>query len=186
MKVQPGQSRSGQAGSESCHSPGDRRVRSVDSEEAGREDSAPKAFAVADADAVSLAEGSIWATVMARSPRAAGVHSPGHVSTGAPQEPRRAPHPLRTKRREWFTRAQRTRSQVAGIRRLMETKTYPTRVPGTKGDRRCLERRSLWDRSEVDHLSRGIDWTPGRVIEWPPAQLAPGGTRWLSNDGSPV
>ena len=30
-----------QAGSESCHSPGDWWVRSVDREEAGREDSAP-------------------------------------------------------------------------------------------------------------------------------------------------
>jgi len=50
--VQPGQSRSGQAGSESCHSLGDRWVRSVDSEEAGRVDSAPKAHNVADADVV--------------------------------------------------------------------------------------------------------------------------------------
>ena len=41
MQVQPGQSRSGQAGSECCHSPGDWRVRSVHSEKAGREDSAP-------------------------------------------------------------------------------------------------------------------------------------------------
>jgi len=44
VKVPPGQRRSVQAGSESCHSPGDWWVRSVDSEEAGREDSAPKAF----------------------------------------------------------------------------------------------------------------------------------------------
>src|SRR5215475_10963012 len=36
-----------QAGSESCHSPGDWWVRSVDSKEAGREDSAPKSFIVA-------------------------------------------------------------------------------------------------------------------------------------------
>jgi hypothetical protein len=32
VQVQPGQSRSGQAGSECCHSSGDRRVRSVHSE----------------------------------------------------------------------------------------------------------------------------------------------------------
>ena len=32
VQVQPGQSRSGQAGSECCHSPGDWRVRSVHSE----------------------------------------------------------------------------------------------------------------------------------------------------------
>jgi hypothetical protein len=52
VRVQPGQSRSGRAGSESCHSLGDQWVRSVDSEEAGRVDSAPKAHNVADADVV--------------------------------------------------------------------------------------------------------------------------------------
>ena len=36
-----------QAGSESCHSPGDWWVRSVDSKEAGREDSAPSAATLA-------------------------------------------------------------------------------------------------------------------------------------------
>jgi hypothetical protein len=36
-----------QAGSESCHSPGNWWVRSVDSKEAGREGSAPKSFLVA-------------------------------------------------------------------------------------------------------------------------------------------
>ena len=46
MKVQSGQSRSGQAGSESCLPPGDRRERSVDSEEVGREDSAPKSMSL--------------------------------------------------------------------------------------------------------------------------------------------
>lgn len=47
MQVQPGQSRSGQAGSECCRSPGDWRVRSVHSEWAGREDSAPKSSIIA-------------------------------------------------------------------------------------------------------------------------------------------
>lgn len=47
MKIQSGQSRSGQAGSESCIWPGDWPGRSVDSKEAGREDSAPKSFEVA-------------------------------------------------------------------------------------------------------------------------------------------
>ena len=51
VQVQPGQSRSGQAGSECCHSPGDWRVRSVHSKEAGRENSAPKSFLHCDADA---------------------------------------------------------------------------------------------------------------------------------------
>jgi hypothetical protein len=64
VRIQPGQRRSGQAGSEPCLSPGDWRGRSVGSEEAGREGAAPKTFAVADVDAVSLAEDSIWMTVM--------------------------------------------------------------------------------------------------------------------------
>ena len=79
MKVQPGQRRSGQAGSEPCLSPGDWRGRSVGSEEAGREGTAPKSFTVADADAVRLAEGSIRTTDSARSLGAAGVPSPGHT-----------------------------------------------------------------------------------------------------------
>jgi hypothetical protein len=41
----------------------------------GREDSAPKSFIVADAEAVNLSEGSIWATVNARSLGVAGVPS---------------------------------------------------------------------------------------------------------------
>ena len=41
VKVRPGQSRSGRTGSECCLSPGDWRVRSVHSKEAGREGSAP-------------------------------------------------------------------------------------------------------------------------------------------------
>lgn len=65
MQVQPGQSRSGQAGSECCHSPGNWRVRSVHSEETGHEGSAPKSSSC-DADAVSRAEGSIRTTVIAR------------------------------------------------------------------------------------------------------------------------
>jgi hypothetical protein len=46
VKVQPGKSRSGQAGSESCLSAGDRRERSVDSRKMGREDSAPKSMSL--------------------------------------------------------------------------------------------------------------------------------------------
>jgi hypothetical protein len=86
VQVQPGQSRSWQASSESCHSPGNWWVRSVDSEEAGRVDSAPKSLIVAGAEAVSLAEGSIRATVNARSSGAAGVPSPGHAFKGILQE----------------------------------------------------------------------------------------------------
>ncbi len=57
VKVRSGQSRSGQAGSECCISRGDPWDRSVHSEEAGREDSAPKSSSIAEADVVNLAEG---------------------------------------------------------------------------------------------------------------------------------
>src|SRR5215831_17786153 len=87
VKIRPGQRRSGQAGCEPCLSPGDWWGRSVGSEEAGREGTAPKSFTVADADAVCLAEGSIRTTATARSLGAAGVPSPGHAFTGIPQEP---------------------------------------------------------------------------------------------------
>jgi hypothetical protein len=90
-KLQPGQRRSGQAGSEPCLSPGDWRGRSVGREEAGREGTAPKSFTVADADAVRRAEGRIRTTASARSLGAAGVPSPGHAFTGIPQEPGRPP-----------------------------------------------------------------------------------------------
>jgi hypothetical protein len=102
VKVRPGQSRSGQASSESCHSRGDLWVRSVDSEEVGREDSAPKSFIVAEAEAVSPSEGRIRVTVRARLPGAAGVPSPGHAFTGILQELGRPPC-LLLLRREWLT-----------------------------------------------------------------------------------
>jgi len=57
----------------------------------GREDSAPKSDIVADADALSKAEGSIWTTASARSLGAAGVLSPGHAITGLRQELGRPP-----------------------------------------------------------------------------------------------
>jgi hypothetical protein len=92
VQIQPGQSRSGQAGSECCHSSGDRRVRSVHSEEAGREDQLRKRLVVANADAVSLAEGSMRQTDNARLAVIAGVPSPGHAFKETPREPRRAPY----------------------------------------------------------------------------------------------
>ena len=90
VQVRPGQSRSGQTGSECCLSSGDRRVRSVHSKEAGREDSAPTSFHHRDADAVSLAEGSIRTTDSARLSGVAGVPSPGHAFKRTSREPRRA------------------------------------------------------------------------------------------------
>lgn len=53
-----------------------------------------KLILVADADAFSLAEGRIQRTAIARLAGAAGVPSPGHASTGASQERRRALHLL--------------------------------------------------------------------------------------------
>src|SRR5215468_390406 len=47
VQVRSGQSRSGRTGSECCRSSGDRRVRSVHSKEAGREDSAPTSDIIA-------------------------------------------------------------------------------------------------------------------------------------------
>jgi hypothetical protein len=59
VRIQPGQSRSGQAGSESCTCAGRLARRSVDNEGAGRADSAPKSVLVADADVVRRTEGCI-------------------------------------------------------------------------------------------------------------------------------
>ena len=86
VQIQPDQSRSGQVGSESCLSPGDRRERSVDSKIVGLADSAPKSLVVADAEVFRIAEGRIWATYNARSLRAAGVPSPWHAITWTLQE----------------------------------------------------------------------------------------------------
>jgi hypothetical protein len=91
VQVQPGQSCSGQAGSECCHSSGDWRVRSVHSEEAGREDSAPKTFHLCDADAVSLVQGRMRSTDNARLPAVAGVPSPGHAFKEIPANPGELP-----------------------------------------------------------------------------------------------
>ena len=63
VKVQSGQSRSGQAGSESCLPWGDRRKRSVDSENVGLRGFSSEIYVVADAEAFEPAEGSIRVTV---------------------------------------------------------------------------------------------------------------------------
>jgi hypothetical protein len=88
VKVQPGQSHSRQAGSESCAWPGDRRAKRR------QQGSRPRGFSSEidcrrDADAVSLAEGSIQMTDNARLFGVAGVPSPGHAFKWIPREPRR-------------------------------------------------------------------------------------------------
>ena len=63
VKVQSRQSRSGQAGSESCLSSGDRRERSVDSEKHGPRGFSFEIYVVADAEVFETAEGNIRVTV---------------------------------------------------------------------------------------------------------------------------
>jgi hypothetical protein len=88
VKVRLGQSLSRQAGSECCLSPGDWRVRSVHSKEAGREGFSSDIAYDRDADAVSLAEGSIQTTdkreVALRSPESL---ARGMLSSGLPVNP---------------------------------------------------------------------------------------------------
>ena len=64
MKVQSGKSRSGQAGSESCLPPGDRRERSVDSEEMGCRGFSSEIYDIAEAEVFKMTEGRIQWTVM--------------------------------------------------------------------------------------------------------------------------
>jgi hypothetical protein len=90
VQVQPGQSRSGQAGSECCHSPGDCGCEAYTaSKQAVRISS--EIFDYCDADAVQPAEGSIRPTVMRGGTGVAGVSSPGHAYQRTSREPRRAP-----------------------------------------------------------------------------------------------
>jgi hypothetical protein len=88
-----------QAGSESCHSLGDWWVRSVDSKEAGREDSAPKSLIVAmPTPLVERKAASGYDRNCEGRPGIAGVPSSGHVSKGISHKPRRALH-LRSQER---------------------------------------------------------------------------------------
>jgi hypothetical protein len=136
VQLQPGQSRSGQAGSECCHSSGDWRVRSVHSEEAGREDSAPKTFHHCDADAVSLAQGRMRATDSARLPAVAGVPSPGHAFKETPREPRRAPYLSRNLGVSVPPNPNGTRSQGKEGPPTGSERTLDEENPAAKGDRR--------------------------------------------------
>jgi hypothetical protein len=133
VQVQPGQSRSGRAGSECCHLPGDWQVRSVHSKVAGRECSAPKSFLRCDADAVSLAEGSIRTAARARLAR--DRPSPGHASKGISREPRRARCLCRM---VGIGPAQPQLDQVRGDEGSPRRKrtTLDEQKPAAKGDRR--------------------------------------------------
>ena len=87
VQVQPGQRRSGQAGSACCHSPGDWRVRSVHSEEAGREEQLRNRHIVANADVVSPAEGRIRTTDKRGWQESPESRARGMLSKGFPVNP---------------------------------------------------------------------------------------------------
>ena len=119
-----------QAGSQCCHSPGDRWVRSVHSKEAGREDSAPKSKIVADADAVMRAEGCTRTAGRVRTYGAAGVSSSGHASKrDSPGTQESFPSPQRRYRPPRETR---------GDRGWMAEQSYDPIVPVKVGNRRAL------------------------------------------------
>ncbi len=177
MKVQPGQSRSGQAGSEPCLSPGDwwgskRRQRGC-----GPRGFSSEIFVVAEAEAVSLSEGSIRRTVTARSSGAAGVPSPGHAFKGFPRNLGDLLVSSR-KRRERFTRQQRTRPWPAwmhrrGERRSIRRKGYRAvegdrRLVGT-GERGVLRSHTTDEGGELaragTHWREGVNWQMHRAEE---------------------
>ena len=135
VQVQPGQSRSGQAGSECCHSPGDWWVRSVHSKEAGREESAPTSFLVAEADAVIRAEGRIGGTVRRGPSEPPESRARGTFPKGHPRNPGELPISFRV-------RAQKV-PDVKGDRRRsgrMDEQSYEPIVPVKVGNRRAPER----------------------------------------------
>ena len=141
MKVQPGQSHSRQAGSESCAWPGDRRAKRR------QQGSRPRGFSSEivcrrDADAVSLAEGSIQMTDNARLFGVAGVPSPGHAFKWTPREPRRTPYLSRT----GCGSAQPKWNQVPRDVRVAHGKrTNPRRgEPAAEGDQRWQARVGEW------------------------------------------
>ena len=94
VKVQPGQSRSGQAGSKCCVSPGDRWGEAYTARKRAARVPAPKTFLRCGANVVSLTDGSIGTTVIARSSPDRRSACPGQAFKGIPQEPGRAPYLL--------------------------------------------------------------------------------------------
>jgi hypothetical protein len=100
--------------------------RSVHSEKAGRECSAPKTLYRCDADAVSLAEGRIRSTDMQGVSGVAGVPSPGHAFKETSRERRRA-HDLCRTTGVWFTQI-RTNQAVGRSEGVFQTeRTHPRR-----------------------------------------------------------
>ena len=100
-----------------------------------------KRLVVANADAVSLSEGSMRHTDNARLAVIAGVPSPGHAFKETPREPRRAPYLSRNmgvsvQPNPNRTRSRRGRELPGGEANI----TLDEENPATKGDRR----RQVW------------------------------------------
>src|SRR6266566_4434142 len=103
-----------QAGSESCHSPGDWWVRSVDSKEAGREGSAPKSFIVAMPTLlVERKAASGYDRNCEGRPGIAGVPSSGMFPKGFPMNPGELPISAR-KSGKTAAKGNRRRSRTDG------------------------------------------------------------------------
>jgi hypothetical protein len=100
--------------------------RSVHSEKAGRECSAPKTLYRCDADAVSLAEGCIRSTDMQGVSGVAGVPSPGHAFKETSREHRRA-HDLCRTTGVWFTQIRTNRAVGSGEGVFQTERTNPRR-----------------------------------------------------------
>ncbi len=134
-----------QAGSECCHSSGDWWVRSVHSEEAGREDSAPKSNIVAMPTPLAQRKAASGNDRNCEGrPGIAGVPSSGHVSKRISHKPRRAPHLLSLREER------RPPRQTGGDRGRMEEQSYDPVVPMKAENRRASER-----------SGHGIHWREG-------------------------
>jgi hypothetical protein len=134
VQVRPGQSRSGQTGSECCLSSGDRRVRSVHSKEAGREGSAPTSYIIVTPTPLGQRKAASRQPIVRGCSGVAGVPSPGHAFKRTSREPRRASDLSRA----GCGSAQPEKNQVPRETRVSHGKrTGPRRgVPAAKGDQR--------------------------------------------------
>ena len=143
MQIPSDQSQARQVSSECCHSLGDWWVRSVHSEEAGREGSTPKSVHSSDADVFEEAEGNIQQQPLLRGGAGiGGVFSPGHVSKEVGREPKRAPHSLphqEERLRIWVGRYVQPRVDRRKHGRMVE-QSYNPIVPVKVGNRRASEK----------------------------------------------
>jgi hypothetical protein len=133
VKVQPGQSRSGQAGSECCVASGDRWGEAYTARKRAARVSAPKTFLHGGANVVSLTDGCIGTTGIARSGPDRRSACPGQAFKGTPQEPGRALY-LLTKPGCGSPQIKNLAHRWLRMRRLGERMKHPAEeVPGCQG-----------------------------------------------------